>query len=158
MHPENQMQPRLLFYSDSFRVVPGNMEDGLIINCLPRHLKDAYILMRDDVSRDRVMQFQLSGPGLKYFEDEMHVDFYEIPDISVSFLTEQLPPPGTLKALPSHAYYSIDFIDSKPAKQENQPIRIDKEKEFFILDPRCIDPSSDNLVIKIITSVYSKIK
>lgn len=33
-----------------------------------------------------------------------------------------------------------------------------KEKEYFILDPRCIDHSYDNLVIKIIKSVYSKMK
>jgi len=33
-----------------------------------------------------------------------------------------------------------------------------KEKEFFILDPRCIDPSLDKLVINIIKSTYSKLQ
>jgi len=49
-------------------------------------------------------------------------------------------------------------IFSKELRSFNSPLLGRKEKEFFILDPRCIDPSSDNLVIKIITSVYSKMK
>jgi len=49
-------------------------------------------------------------------------------------------------------------IFSKELRLFSPPLLGRKEKEFFILDPRCIDPSSDNLVIKIITSVYFKIK
>ena len=49
-------------------------------------------------------------------------------------------------------------IFSKELRSVNPPLLGRKEKEFFILDPRCIDPSSDNLVIRIITSVYSKTK
>jgi len=49
-------------------------------------------------------------------------------------------------------------IFSKELRSFNPPLLGRKEKEYFILDPRCIDPSSDNLVIKIIKSVYSKIK
>jgi L-seryl-tRNA(Ser) seleniumtransferase len=49
-------------------------------------------------------------------------------------------------------------IFSKELRLFSPPLLGRKEKEFFILDPRCIDPSSDNLVIKIITSVYSKMK
>lgn len=49
-------------------------------------------------------------------------------------------------------------IFSKELRLFNPPLLGRKEKEYFILDPRCIDPSSDNLVIKIITSVYFKMK
>jgi L-seryl-tRNA(Ser) seleniumtransferase len=49
-------------------------------------------------------------------------------------------------------------IFSKELRLFCPPLLGRKEKEFFILDPRCIDPSSDNLVIKIITSVYFKMK
>ncbi len=49
-------------------------------------------------------------------------------------------------------------IFSKELRSFSPPLLGRKEKEFFILDPRCIDPSSDNLVIKIVTSVYSKMK
>ena len=49
-------------------------------------------------------------------------------------------------------------IFSKELRLFSPPLLGRKEKEFFILDPRCIDPSSDNLVIKIITSVYFKLK
>jgi len=49
-------------------------------------------------------------------------------------------------------------IFSKELRSFSPPLMGRKEKEFFILDPRCIDTSSDNLVIKIITSVYSKMK
>lgn len=49
-------------------------------------------------------------------------------------------------------------IFSKELRLFSPPLLGRKEKEFFILDPRCIDPSSDNLVIKIIKSVYSKMK
>jgi len=49
-------------------------------------------------------------------------------------------------------------IFSKELHSFSPPLLGRKEKEFFILDPRCIDPSSDNLVIKIITSVYFKMK
>ena len=49
-------------------------------------------------------------------------------------------------------------IFSKELRSFSPPLLGRKEKEFCILDPRCIDPSSDNLVIKIITSVYSKMK
>ncbi|MBU4562592.1 L-seryl-tRNA(Sec) selenium transferase [bacterium] len=49
-------------------------------------------------------------------------------------------------------------IFSKELRLYSPPLLGRKEKEYFILDPRCIDPSSDNLVIKIITSVYSKLK
>jgi len=49
-------------------------------------------------------------------------------------------------------------IFSKELRSFSPPLLGRKEKEFFILDPRCIDPSSDNLVIRIITSVYSKMK
>jgi L-seryl-tRNA(Ser) seleniumtransferase len=49
-------------------------------------------------------------------------------------------------------------IFSKELRSFSPPLLGRKEKEFFILDPRCIGPSSDNLVIKIITSVYSKLK
>ena len=49
-------------------------------------------------------------------------------------------------------------IFSKELRLFSPPLLGRKEKEYFILDPRCIDPSSDNLVIKIITSVYSKMK
>lgn len=49
-------------------------------------------------------------------------------------------------------------IFSKELRLFSPPLLGRKEKEYFILDPRCIDPSSDNLVIKIITSVYSKLK
>jgi len=49
-------------------------------------------------------------------------------------------------------------IFSKELRLFSPPLLGRKEKEFFILDPRCIDSSSDNLVIKIITSVYFKMK
>ncbi len=49
-------------------------------------------------------------------------------------------------------------IFSKELRLFSPPLLGRKEKEFFILDPRCIDPSSDNLVIEIITSVYFKMK
>jgi len=49
-------------------------------------------------------------------------------------------------------------IFSKELRSFSPPLLGRKEKEFFILDPRCIDPSSDNLVIKIVTSVYFKMK
>jgi len=49
-------------------------------------------------------------------------------------------------------------IFSKELRLFSSPLLGRIEKDFFILDPRCIDPSSDNLVIKIITSVYSKMK
>jgi len=49
-------------------------------------------------------------------------------------------------------------IFSKELRLFSPPLLGRKQKEFFILDPRCIEPSSDNLVIKIITSVYSKMK
>jgi len=53
--------------------------------------------------------------------------------------------------------YPVEIF-SKELRSFNPPLLGRKEKEFFILDPRCIDPSSDNLVIKIITSVYFKMK
>jgi len=49
-------------------------------------------------------------------------------------------------------------IFSKELRLYRPPLLGRKEKEYFILDPRCIDPSSDNLVIKIIKSVYAKLK
>jgi len=49
-------------------------------------------------------------------------------------------------------------IFSKKLRLFSPPLLGRKEKEFFILDPRCIDPSSDNLVIKIVKSVYFKMK
>ncbi|MGB6606799.1 MAG: L-seryl-tRNA(Sec) selenium transferase, partial [Atribacterota bacterium] len=49
-------------------------------------------------------------------------------------------------------------IFSKELRSFSPPLLGRKEKEFFILDPRCIDPSFDNLVIKIVTSVFSKMK
>jgi len=49
-------------------------------------------------------------------------------------------------------------IFSKELRLYRPPLLGRKEKEFFILDPRCIDPSSDNLVVKIIKSVYAKLK
>ncbi len=49
-------------------------------------------------------------------------------------------------------------IFSKELRLFSPPLLGRKEKEFFILDPRCIDPSSDNLVIKIVKSVYFKMK
>lgn len=49
-------------------------------------------------------------------------------------------------------------IFSKELRLFSPPLLGRKEKEFFILDPRCIDPSFDNLVVKIIASVYSKMK
>jgi L-seryl-tRNA(Ser) seleniumtransferase len=49
-------------------------------------------------------------------------------------------------------------IFSKELRLYRPPLLGRKEKEYFILDPRCIDPSSDNLVIKITKSVYSKLK
>jgi L-seryl-tRNA(Ser) seleniumtransferase len=49
-------------------------------------------------------------------------------------------------------------IFSKELRLFSPPLLGRKEKEFFILDPRCIDPSSDNIVIKIIASVYFKMK
>ncbi len=49
-------------------------------------------------------------------------------------------------------------IFSKELRLFSPPLLGRKEKEYFVLDPRCIDPSSDNLIIKIIKSVYSKMK
>jgi len=49
-------------------------------------------------------------------------------------------------------------IFSKELRLYSPPLLGRKEKEYFILDPRCIDPSSDSLVVKIIKSVYSKMK
>ncbi len=49
-------------------------------------------------------------------------------------------------------------IFSKELRLYSPPLLGRKEKEYFILDPRCIDPSYDNLVIKIIKSVYAKLK
>jgi len=49
-------------------------------------------------------------------------------------------------------------IFSKELRLYRPPLLGRKEKEYFILDPRCIEPSSDNLVIKIIKSVYPKMK
>jgi len=49
-------------------------------------------------------------------------------------------------------------IFSKELRLFSPPLLGRKEKEFFVLDPRCIDSSFDNLVIKIIKSVYSRMK
>jgi len=49
-------------------------------------------------------------------------------------------------------------IFSKELRLGSSPLLGRKEKENFVLDPRCFDSSDDNLVIKIIKSVYSKMK
>jgi L-seryl-tRNA(Ser) seleniumtransferase len=49
-------------------------------------------------------------------------------------------------------------IFSKELRLGSPPLLGRKEKENFVLDPRCFDSSCDNLVIKIIKSVYSKMK
>ena len=49
-------------------------------------------------------------------------------------------------------------IFSKELRLGSPPLLGRKEKENFVLDPRCFDSSDDNLVIKIIKSVYSKMK
>ena len=49
-------------------------------------------------------------------------------------------------------------IFSKKLRLYSPPLLGRKEKEYFVLDLRTIDPVADNLVIKIITSVYSKLK
>ena len=49
-------------------------------------------------------------------------------------------------------------IFSKELRLGSPPLLGRKEKENFVLDPRCFDSSDDNLVIKIIKSVYFKMK
>lgn len=49
-------------------------------------------------------------------------------------------------------------IFSKGLLLSRPPLLGRKEKEYFVLDLRTIDPSTDNLVTKIIKSVYSKMK
>jgi hypothetical protein len=49
-------------------------------------------------------------------------------------------------------------IFSKELRLGSPPLLGRKEKGNFVLDPRCFDSSDDNLVIKIIKSVYSKMK
>jgi L-seryl-tRNA(Ser) seleniumtransferase len=49
-------------------------------------------------------------------------------------------------------------IFSKELRLGSPPLLGRKEKENFVLDPRCFDSSCDNLVIEIIKSVYSKMK
>jgi len=66
------------------------------------------------------------------------------------------------QTLPTQLIYikppcSVEFF-SKELRLFSPPLLGRKEKNYFVLDPRCIDPSDDNLIIKIITSVYFKIK
>ncbi len=70
-------------YTDTLRLVTANAGGGIIVNYLPRYLPDLQHLF-EGTSVPRILRLRLTGPGLRFFDDSVAVEWREIPGIPVS--------------------------------------------------------------------------
>lgn len=67
-----------------YRIVPETLRNPLFINTLPISLHDVSRLINDSQWRNRVYGVVLSGRGRSLYTQQIQVEFYEIPDISLT--------------------------------------------------------------------------
>ncbi|MDA8308520.1 MAG: hypothetical protein M0Z81_17070 [Deltaproteobacteria bacterium] len=116
-----------------FRVVPETLKDGLFLNYLPMSLNELDMLMNGKAAR-KFCSFQLFGPGLTMYRDQMSVQFIEIPAVAVDHPPEKLPlSEGILKSS-NKAKFNIDSIT---------PVQIGHQAFLFVkgwaVDPEAKD-------------------
>lgn len=64
----------------SYRMVPGNAVNGVIINLLPSDAHDFSDLCSGQLNK-KVVRIRLSGPGIIYYADQIHITWKERPNL-----------------------------------------------------------------------------
>jgi hypothetical protein len=99
--------------SRSFRVVPGVLDNALLISCLPFDLEAAQALFEGNSVSDPVRGVLISGPGLDAFRGRAAVELLELPGMKLTGT-----PAPDFRNLPrfgwTHTWQveSIDFQDA----------------------------------------------
>jgi hypothetical protein len=68
----------------TFRVIPDNLVNGVFINYLPLSAGDIHFLSSSDGAVRKFTSFTFSGKGSRYYNDDIKVEFFEFPEISIS--------------------------------------------------------------------------
>lgn len=63
-----------------YRIIPENLGNGVIINNIPEGLIDTLAMLNSGFSYQNVEKIKLSGPGLKYYKDEIEIEFSKLLD------------------------------------------------------------------------------
>jgi len=71
--------------TSTFRIVPDNLRNGLLINYFPQNLHDVNSLLSSSESNQRTQSFQIYGEGLKLLKDEIKVEFFDVPDLRIKY-------------------------------------------------------------------------
>ncbi len=73
------------------RVPPLVLPGGIPANLLPVDLNELQSLFRDNTLNEPMTSIVVSGEGSSAFADPVHVEIYELPEISLNFRTPVLP-------------------------------------------------------------------
>lgn len=68
----------------SFRVIPDTLKDGLWVNYLPLGIEQVNALISNNEAESRINRLKIYGEGIKFYKDNIKVDFYKIPRIKIN--------------------------------------------------------------------------
>ena len=106
----------------SYRVIPGPIGDGFMLNGLPNTLHDLTLLLNEDKVIHPTGSFQLYGDGLARFEDSMRVEFIRVDGDKVT--NETLPAATQLAQKTTPTLWSIDMIDDSIVATQKDIVHI----------------------------------
>jgi hypothetical protein len=117
-----------------YRLAPATLQDGMFMNFLPIRLQDMEFLMNANQARGTMYGIKLSDQGLRFYNQRITIEFYEIPDIWIREF--QLPILSSLVAEPSSTPYRVEYIYEYP---ENRTAIPDGTPSFLIMGGWALD-------------------
>ena len=120
-----------------FRIVPGVLDNALLISCLPFDLDATRALFESNSVSDPVRSLLISGPGLNAFQARAAVELLELPGMK---LTET--PAPDLRDLPrigSTRAWQVESIDFQDAAWRREVIPVAAREGFVAVRGWAVD-------------------
>jgi hypothetical protein len=132
----------------AFRVMPDVLRDGALVNYIPTNLEESDSLIRNNMVKDKTSNLKIYGDGTKYFNENISVEFYEIPEVNIVQSKEEvLPPVFRVQSISSQSNYEINSINThsfRKRKKGKKPINISEREQLLVVKGWAIDAETED--------------
>ena len=126
-----------------FRITPGTLQDGLLINFLPVDLFELKLFVGRNQISSNVVNFRLFGEGVTFYQDRIAVEFLALPEADVH---SHVPVLSALTRMHAETPFHIDSINTHLLTSlDTQTIHVASEEEMLEIRGWAIDADAENI-------------
>ncbi len=126
-----------------FRVVADVLNNAGAINFLPSSLSDLSVLLEKNVVADPVTRFLISGPGLRFYEAPIEVEFVSLPEVQLTLDGAPALDLTTLRYRGPVPSWQVELINGVDAAGRKEVISVPAPDGYVAVRGWAVDDTSE---------------